>query len=137
MYWHGYLLGANRTRERALDLSISTGGKLPLRPGAGHSGRSYHRGNFTTNWYANVEYNWVSDKNYFEDFGNTLSSASTTYLPQSAYVTYNNSGWSFFGRVLNYQPVDDTIPREQRFDRGSECIGDLDEEVGVAVVERR
>jgi LPS-assembly protein len=56
----------------------------------------------------------VCDKQYLEDFGNSLNTSSTRYLDRRADVWYSGSGWSFFGRVQNYETVDPSIPASSR-----------------------
>ncbi|MBT6274243.1 MAG: LPS assembly protein LptD, partial [Chromatiales bacterium] len=73
-----------------------------------------HNGSFAPGWGADVDYNIVSDREYFEDFGNTLSVTSTRHLNQRADVTYAADRWSFLGRVQNYQTVDRTIAADDR-----------------------
>ena len=53
-----------------------------------------------------LKYNRVSDKNYLEDFGNSLSTTSTRYLERRADVAYGGRGWNLLARVQDYQTVD-------------------------------
>ncbi|MCG2635218.1 MAG: LPS assembly protein LptD [Gammaproteobacteria bacterium] len=62
-------------------------------------------GSFKRNWSHRVDFGYVSDNQYFEDFGNSLSSASTTYLRRLAETRYSGSGWSLTGRVSGYQSL--------------------------------
>jgi len=71
------------------------------------------RGNFS------LDYNRVSDKQYFEDFGNSLGVTSTRFLPQRGNVSYSGSlyggnWWSAYASVENYQVVDQTITAVNR-----------------------
>jgi LPS-assembly protein len=61
-----------------------------------------------------VDFNNVSDKQYLEDFGNSLSVTSTRFLDRYAYLTYGRDWWSIFARVNSYQTVDRTIPGADR-----------------------
>ncbi len=61
---------------------------------------------------AYVNYNHVSDKEYFEDFGNSLAVASTRFLEQRADVRYWGDWWYAFARVQNYQSVDPSLAAE-------------------------
>lgn len=56
-----------------------------------------------------VVFSHVSDKEYFEDFGNSLSVASTRFLPQQADLQYRGIGWYTRARVQNYQNVDRSL----------------------------
>ncbi len=73
-----------------------------------------HRGEFSPGWSTDIDYNIVSDREYFEDFGNTLSVASTRHLNQRADIRYAAGRWSVLGRVQNYQTVDRTIAAVDR-----------------------
>ncbi len=52
----------------------------------------------------------ASDDQYFEDFGNSLTVASTTHLQQRADAIYSGGFWSALARVQGFQTMDDTIP---------------------------
>ncbi len=58
--------------------------------------------------HAFLTYNRVSDKQYFEDFGKSLSLASTRFLEQRAEVDYSGRYWTLTGRAQSYQAVDRT-----------------------------
>ena len=73
----------------------------------------WHWDNFTTlspNWYFAANVNGVSDKRYFEDFGDSLSAISTSLLPSSAYLTGRGRGWSFAVGGDKYQVTDPSLP---------------------------
>ncbi|MEX0951067.1 MAG: LPS assembly protein LptD, partial [Gammaproteobacteria bacterium] len=57
-----------------------------------------------------IDYNWVSDIDYFQDFGNSLAISGTRFVRQQAQTQYNGSWWRLFARVQNFQTVDSTIP---------------------------
>lgn len=61
-----------------------------------------------------LDYNRVSDKFYFEDFGNQLSITSTSYLQQRADITYSGTNWNVLTRVQNFQTVNRSIPTTSR-----------------------
>lgn len=65
-----------------------------------------------------LDYNRVSDKQYFEDFGNNLNVTSTRYLLQQARTTYsgrwNIFNWNILGNLQNFQTVDRTLPATSR-----------------------
>ena len=54
-------------------------------------------------WHSNVDYNYVSDKAYIEDFSSSLSLASTTHLNRQLNVGYAGNNWNFVGRLQGYQ----------------------------------
>ncbi len=60
------------------------------------------------NGHAYLTYNRVSDKQYFEDFGRSLSLASTRFLEQRAEIDYSGRYWALTGRAQSYQAVDRT-----------------------------
>lgn len=61
-----------------------------------------------------IDYNRVSDRFYFEDFGNQLSISSTRFLEQRADISYSGNHWNALLRVQNYQTVDRAIGRASR-----------------------
>lgn len=54
-------------------------------------------------------YNYVSDKEYFEDFGGSLSLTSTRFLEQRGEIKKRGKWWTLLGRVQSYQTVDQTL----------------------------
>lgn len=73
-----------------------------------------HSGTLAPRWSTDINYNYVSDKNYFEQLGDTLSVASTTHLERRAEATYREDNWSATGRLQAYQTVDETLPGSSR-----------------------
>lgn len=71
--------------------------------GLKHSRSLGRRGNFSLN------YNRVSDKEYFEDFGISLGITSTRFLEQRADISYAGNWWNASAKLQNYQSVDRTI----------------------------
>ena len=49
---------------------------------------------FSTNWSAAVNINRVSDKQYFQDYGDNLSSSATSLLGSSAYFNGRGEWWT-------------------------------------------
>ncbi len=49
---------------------------------------------FSSNWGAAVDINRVSDKQYFQDYGDTLTTSATSLLTSSAYLNGRGSWWS-------------------------------------------
>jgi len=56
-----------------------------------------------------VDFNQVSDEEYFEDFGNSLSVTSTRFLDRRAELRYRSRNWQLFGRVQDFQTVDRSL----------------------------
>lgn len=77
-----------------------------------------HIGAFAQRWYANVDVNWVSDKDYFEDLGTELAVTSVTFLERRGDLTYSGNGWWGLARVQNFQTVDKTLgPASRPYER--------------------
>jgi len=72
------------------------------------------RGTFARRWSSYVDYNWVSDTDYFTDLGTNLAIASTSFLDQTASINYAGDGWSGLARVQAFQTIDDTIAPTDR-----------------------
>lgn len=61
-----------------------------------------------------VEYNYVSDGDYLNDFGKNLSKTSQTHLPQRADLNYQGDTWAASLRLQDFQTVDKSIPDSSR-----------------------
>ena len=68
-----------------------------------------HRTNFLNGWRNRIDYREVSDSQYFEDLGGSLSSSSITHLNRSLSFDYHTDTLSFFGQVQDFQTLDDAI----------------------------
>lgn len=60
---------------------------------------------FNNNWSSTVNFNWVSDDYYLNDFGTNLQQTTTNQLLQQASVNYTGEHWDFLGNVENYQTL--------------------------------
>ena len=76
--------------------------------------RYKHDGMFAPRWRSDINYNWVSDSDYFTDLGTNLSIASRSFLEQRGDVTYSGNGWSGLARVQAFQTIDATLAPESR-----------------------
>jgi LPS-assembly protein len=76
--------------------------------------RYQHGGSFAPRWGANVNYNWVSDTDYFTDLGTNLAIASRNFLEQTGDVTYSGNGWSALARAQAFQTLDTTLAPADR-----------------------
>ena len=77
-----------------------------------------HEQQFGTKWEGDVDVNWVSDDEYFDDFSNDIQISSATHLPQIANLRYNGEIWTIDGSALAYQTIDPLIAEENRpYDR--------------------
>ena len=68
-----------------------------------------HRTLFRGGWRNLVDVTQVSDPQYFEDLGGSISLASLTHLNRSALFDYYGENWSMLARVQDYQTIDQAI----------------------------
>jgi LPS-assembly protein len=68
-----------------------------------------HHQQLSRRWHMNIDYNYVSDDDYFEDLGSSLAASSRTHLPRQLDVAYNGNNWNFLGRLQGFQTIDDNI----------------------------
>ncbi len=77
-----------------------------------------HRTVFANGWRNRIDMRDVSDSQYFEDLGGSLSLSSTTHLNRSVSFDYYTTSMSFFGMVQDYQTLDDALlPSEEPYRR--------------------
>ena len=77
-----------------------------------------HRTLFDNGWRNLVDFTEVSDAQYFEDLGGSLSLSSTTHLNRSLLFDFYGDTWSMFGQVQEYQTIDENImPADQPYRR--------------------
>ncbi len=76
--------------------------------------RFRHVGGLSRRWTTLIDVSKVSDKDYFEDLGDTLKIASITHLQRRADLVYTAKNYAFRTRLLSYQTVDDNIAPDQR-----------------------
>ena len=60
-------------------------------------------------WMADLNYRYASDKDYFADFGDRLSTATTLILERNARVSYRNDVLSAQAGVVDYQTLGSSI----------------------------
>lgn len=79
-----------------------------------------HSTQWERRWLFNVNFDHVSDDNYFVDLGNDISTASTIHLPQQANLSYYGENWSHLFNIEEYQvlqplskPINDEIYKRQ------------------------
>jgi LPS-assembly protein len=73
-----------------------------------------HNSRFKSGWSSDIDYNYVSDSAYLEDFGSNLSLASTTHLKRGLKVNYSGDIWTFKGKLQSYQTITNTMKPYQR-----------------------
>jgi LPS-assembly protein len=99
--------------EGNLDLEALPNDRLENRDDRA-AGAYLHKHVFDSRWSGNVDVRAVSDKQYFEDFGDNLGITSQTHLPQNAQVDYHGPLWNFSARAADYQTIDPTIAPADR-----------------------
>jgi len=68
-----------------------------------------HQTLFQNGWRNRIDFREVSDNQYFEDLGGSLSASSITHLNRSLLFDYYGDRWTFLGRIQDYQTIDDAI----------------------------
>jgi LPS-assembly protein len=71
-----------------------------------------HQMLFASGWRNRINFSEVSDSQYFEDLGGSLSSSSITHLNRTLNFDYYTQHLSFFGQIQDYQTIDDAIAPE-------------------------
>gem|GEM_PF-4341153 len=74
-----------------------------------HFTRLQHIGGLSDRWTTAVDISGVSDRDYFDDLGDTLKIASITHLERRADLSYTADNHQFRTRFLSFQTVDDSI----------------------------
>ncbi len=73
-----------------------------------------HKGNPAKRVSTLIDYNYVSDADYLNDFGRNISKASQTHLPQRGSVKYQGDKWTSAVQLQDFQTVDKSIPDSSR-----------------------
>jgi LPS-assembly protein len=86
------------------------------------SSRTYigvdHRSLFRNRWRNEIEFREVSDNQYFEDLGGSLSTSTITHLNRALRFDYHTDTLSLFGQAQDFQTIDDAIlPDEEPHQR--------------------
>lgn len=68
-----------------------------------------HQTLFDSGWRNQVDFAEVSDSQYFEDLGGSLSISSITHLNRSALFDYYGNHWSMLALFQDYQTIDQAI----------------------------
>jgi LPS-assembly protein len=72
-----------------------------------------HRTLFSNGWRNLVDFEQVSDNQYFEDLGGSLSISSITHLNRSLLFDYYGRRWSVLAMFQDYQTIDEAITPDQ------------------------
>jgi LPS-assembly protein len=73
-----------------------------------------HRWSPAARWVSTIDYRHASDGDYFDDFGDRLSSTSVVQLERIARSSYTGDNVRIMGSVLDYQTLDETLLESQR-----------------------
>jgi LPS-assembly protein len=77
-----------------------------------------HHSLFRNRWRNEIEFREVSDNQYFEDLGGSLSISTITHLNRAARFDRHTDNLSLFGQIQDFQTIDDAIlPDEQPYRR--------------------
>ena len=79
---------------------------------ARHQFQFDHRTLFGNGWRNQIKIREVSDSQYYEDLGGSLSISSITHLNQSVSFDYYSSNFTMLGLIQAHQTIDDAIPEE-------------------------
>lgn len=83
-----------------------------------HQFQYAHRTLFDNGWRNLINFRQVSDNQYFEDLGGSLSAASIINLDRHVSFDYYSRHLSLFGQVQDYQTIDDAIlPEDEPYRR--------------------
>ena len=76
------------------------------------SSRLQQRGYFSDRWTSSIDYNKVSDDDFFDDFTlNSIDIRRTDHLNQQANIQYQSQHWSTTLRAIDYQTIDDDVEK--------------------------
>lgn len=95
--------------------------------------RFAHDARFTPRWSSQLLVDRVSDDQYFQDFSNSLASASRQYL-RSTYGIYGSGRyWQLRTYIDDFQVVDEAVdPRNKPYTRLPRVLFDLDRPIGFS-----
>lgn len=72
----------------------------------------HHHSNINSHFYGDINYDYVSDDNYFADLGNDLNTASTTHVLQQGKLNYQGTHWHHAWQLQTIQtlyPIDGPV----------------------------
>ena len=82
-----------------------------------------HRTMFVNGWRNRIDFREVSDSQYFEDLGGSLSVSSITHLNRSLNFDYHTDTLSLFGQIQDFQTIDEAIqPIDEPYQRVPQLI---------------
>ncbi len=88
-----------------------------------------HSHDFHNGWTGNIQYEKVSDNQYFIDMSNRITSTSRANLPQQVSAKYDATNWHFSALLQQYQTIDNISYTYQRLPQltlsGSEELAEV------------
>lgn len=80
--------------------------------------RYVHKTEFDSGWRNQIHLREVSDSQYFEDLGGSLSSSSITHLDRNVRFDYRTDTLLLFAQAQDFQTIDDALlPEQQPYQR--------------------
>jgi len=76
--------------------------------------RFQHHSRLSPHWSGSVNYNYVSDRDYFVDMGDSFNPNTTTHQERRFTLNYRGDRWAFAGTLLGYQMLIGTTPPYQK-----------------------
>ena len=73
-----------------------------------------HGRRWSDRWTTDARFEWVSDKEYLEDLGASLSQSSRSHLPRRLDAAYRGDGWDALVRFQDFMILERTIGPEDR-----------------------
>ena len=73
-----------------------------------------HAASYFNDWNFETQVNRVSDDQYFEDLGTSLTLTSQRFLQSFLKINKTSDNWSFYGLLQDYQTVDRSIAAANR-----------------------
>ncbi len=87
--------------------------------------RVNHRTEFNAAWLNRIDFLQVSDSQYFEDLGGSLSTTALTHLNRALRFDYFGRNLRFYGQVQDFQTIDDAIvPTDEPYRRVPQLVVD-------------
>ncbi len=87
--------------------------------------RVNHRTEFNEAWLNRLDFIQVSDSQYFEDLGGSLSVTAITHLNRALRFDYFGRNLRFYGQVQDFQTIDDAIvPTDEPYRRVPQLVVD-------------
>lgn len=73
-----------------------------------------HAGTPAARWRTQMDYRFVSDKDYLDDFGGDLATTSVTHLERRGELEYRGEAWRGNLLLQGYQTLDESLPVSAR-----------------------